>query len=202
MGKSLSITLNQNLFYLFYPLLQQGIIIHTLVGRSIRDLLFQSLGITPEYLERRIQTVFLDGKAVDNLDSAILHDGSTLALSGALPGLVGATMRRGGTYASLRRAITLSEEKGNIPRKEGRVTIKLFNLLVPELASLLLAQGFWLSGEELDRFFEERDEKFWKGCEHILVEGRKIDVLILKEMKWSRNQEPVLVKITSSAADS
>jgi hypothetical protein len=202
MAKTLSITLNPKLLYLFHPILQQGVIINTLVGRTIKDLLSQTLGITPEYMENRIQTVFLDGKAVDDLDSAVIHDGSVLALSGALPGLVGATLRRGGTYASLRRAITLSGEKADVPRKEGRVVVKLFNILVPELAPVLLAHGFWLTGGELERFLEERDEKFWNGCEHILVEGRETDVMILKEIKWSHIRESVLVQITPASLDS
>ena len=34
----------------------------------------------------------LDGKPVDDIGSSFLHDGSTLALSAAMPGLVGATL--------------------------------------------------------------------------------------------------------------
>ncbi len=202
MGKSLSLTLKPDLLYLFSPLLQQGVIIKTEVGCSIKDLLSRDLGITAEYMESRIQTVFLDGKAVDDLDSAIIHDGSALALSGALPGLVGATLRRKGTYASLRQAITLSEEKATVPQKEGRVVVKLFNLLVPELGLLLLAQGFWINGEELEQFLGERDEKFWSGCKTVQVDSRKTDVTTLKAIKWSHNQEPVLVKITFASLDS
>jgi hypothetical protein len=202
MGKSLSLTLKPDLLYLFSPLLQQGVTIKTEVGCSIKDLLSRDLGITAETMESRIQTVFLDGKAVDDLDSALIHDGSTLALSGALPGLVGATLRRGGTYASLRQAITLSSVKEPVLQKEGRVVIKLFNLLVPELGPLLLAQGVWISGKDLDQFLKERDEGFWKGCETVQVDNRKIDVTTLKDIKWSHNQEPVLVKITLASSDS
>ncbi len=52
----------------FFPFLQQGVIIKTKVGRSIKDLLLGHLNLSPEYVEARIQTVFLDGKAVDDLD--------------------------------------------------------------------------------------------------------------------------------------
>lgn len=202
MGKSLSLTLRPDLLYLFSPLLQKGVIIITKVGCSIKDMLSRDLGITAEYMESRIQTVFLNGKAVDDLDSAIIHDGSTLALSGALPGLVGATLRRKGTYASLRRAITLSEEKVPVSQRQGRVMVKLFNLLVPELGPHLLAQGVLISGKDLGQFFKERDEQFWKGCKTVQVEGRKIEVTTLKDIKWSHNQEPVLVKITLASLDS
>ena len=198
MEKSLSLTLRPDLLYFFSPLLQKGVIIKTEVGCSIKDLLSRDLGITPEYMESRIQTVFLDGKAVDDLDSAIIHDGSILALSGALPGLVGATLRRGGTYASLRRAITLSDEKETIPQKEGWVVVKLFNLLVPELGPHLLAQGVWISGEDLDKFLKERDEEFWNGCLTGRVNGKEIDWKTLREISWSPEDELVFLKIAFS----
>lgn len=196
MGKSLSLTLKTDQIYLFSPLLQQGVIIKTEVGCSIKDLLFRDLGITPEYMESRVQTVFLDGKVVDDLESAVIHDGSTLALSSALPGLVGATLRRGGTYASLRRAITLPSGKESIPQKEGRVVIKLFNLLVPEIGPHLLAHGVWIRGEDLGQFLKGRDEEFWKGIEAACMDNKKIDVTNLREIRWSLNKEPILLKVT------
>ncbi|MGC1404849.1 MAG: hypothetical protein WA974_18225, partial [Thermodesulfobacteriota bacterium] len=162
---------------------------------SIKDLLSRDLGITAEYMESRIQTVFLNGKAVDDLDSAILHDGSTLALSGALPGLVGATLRRKGTYASLRRAITLSEEKGPVPQKQGRVVVKLFNLLVPELGPHLLAQGVWISGKDLDQFLKEQDERFWSGLRGAEVDGRPVDGTSLRKIDWSQSKDFILLKL-------
>lgn len=196
MEKSLSLTLKPDLFYLFSPLLQQGVIIITEVGRSIKDLLLSDLGITPEYLENRVQTVFLDGKAVDDLESAVIHEGSTLALSGALPGLVGATLRRGGAYAALRRAITLSSGKESIPQKEGRVVIKLFNLLVPEIGPPLLARGFWFSGKDLDQFLKKRDEKFWSGCLTARIGEQKIDSITLKGVIWAGYNEPILLRVS------
>ncbi len=200
MEKSLSLTLNPDLLYLFSPLLQQGVIIKTEVGCSIKNFLSRDLGITPEYMENRIQTVFLDGKAVDDLDSAIIHEGSTLALSGALPGLVGATLRRGGTYASLRQAITLSKEKEAIPQKEGRVVVKLFNLLVPELGPHLLARGVWISGEALDKFLKENGVGFRTGCQTIQADGQDLDFPTLLKIKWSENKNPILLKIKSASS--
>ena len=195
MGKSLSLTLRPDLLYLFSPLLQIGVIIITKVGCSIKDLLSRDLGITAEYMESRIQTVFLNGKAVDDLDSAIIHDGSTLALSGALPGLVGATLRRKGTYASLRRAITLSEEKGAVLQKQGRVVVKLFNLLVPELGPHLLAQGVLISGKNLEQFFKEQDERFWSGLRGAEVDGRPVDGTSLRKIDWSQSKDFILLKL-------
>jgi hypothetical protein len=162
MGKILSLTLRHEGLKAFYPLFQQGVIIKTQVGCTIKDLLCRHLGITSQYLETRIQTLFLDGKAVDNPDKALVRDGATLALSGAMPGLVGATFRRGGTYASLRNSITFTESEEPIPQKDGQVVLKLFNLLVPELGPFLLAKGIWIKGADLDRFLKDLPSGLWE----------------------------------------
>ena len=73
-----------------------------------RCLLREEIGAGPATIEK-IQSIMLDGKPVDDIGSAMIHDGSVLALSAAMPGLVGATLRRGGAYASFRSAITYHE---------------------------------------------------------------------------------------------
>jgi hypothetical protein len=201
MAKALSLTLNPSLLHLFYPFLQQGVIIKTQVGLSIKDLLSQILGLNPEYVESRIQTVFLDGKAVDDLDSAVILNGSTLALSGALPGLVGATLRRQGPYASLRQAITLSSEEKPIPYKEGAITLKLFNLLVPQLGPSLLTRGVGVIGKDLDQLFKEPGETFWSGLQEAEVDGRQIELSALKKINWSKYKKPVLLKLKAASPE-
>jgi hypothetical protein len=86
----------------FFQLLQQGFAVKVQAGCSVKTLLCEQLGLSPEYLEERIQTIFLDGRPVDDVNSAIIEDGSTLALSAAMPGLAGATLRKGGYYAPMR----------------------------------------------------------------------------------------------------
>jgi hypothetical protein len=174
MEQTLNLTLKEGSLYYFFPLFQQGVILKTWVGRNLKDLLSSLLEVTSQYMENRIQTIFLDGKAVDNLEEVVVRDGSTLALSAAMPGLVGATLRRGGAFASLRRAITFSEGGEAIPQKEGRIVLKLFNMLVPELGPHLLAKGVWLKGEDLNQFFGGLKKDFWDGCREVAKDGRKI----------------------------
>jgi hypothetical protein len=196
MEKTLSLTLRPEGLKAFYPLFQQGVIIKTQVGCTIKDLLCRHLGITPGYLETRIQTLFLDGKAVDNPDKAYVRDGATLALSGAMPGLVGATFRRGGTYASLRNAITFAESEEPIPQKDGQVVLKLFNLLVPELGPFLLAKGIWIKGADLEQFLKNRKEDWRADWSAVQVDGQEVDSKAVGKITWSQNQEPVLIRIT------
>jgi hypothetical protein len=174
MEQSLYLTLKKSALHHFFPLFQQGVIIVTLVGGNIQDLLSIQLEITPEYVEKRIQTIFLDGKAVDDLEKTVVRDGSTLALSAAMPGLVGATLRRGGAFASLRQAITFSEGGNPIPQKEGRIVLKLFNLLVPELGPRLLAKGICLNGGDLNRFLGGLKKDFWEECREVVKNGQNI----------------------------
>jgi len=196
MEQTLTLNLTPNLFYLFFPFFQQGVIIKTTVGCSIKTWLSQ-MGITPEYVADRIQTVFLDGKAVDDIEATAIRDGSNLSLSGALPGLVGATLRRGGAFASLRSSITHPVDDEMLTQKEGWMTVKLFNLLIPELGPLFLDKGFWLKGEVLGEFLKRQTEDFWSGCSTAHLDGNEIDLKTLREMKWSPGKELVFVKVLS-----
>src|SRR6185369_18094764 len=90
----------------FYPMLQQGVNVPATVGCTLKSLLCDQFAIPADYVTDRITTVFLDNRPVDDLDRAIVQDGSRVTLSAAMPGLVGATMRRGGFYAALRQGIS------------------------------------------------------------------------------------------------
>jgi hypothetical protein len=115
----------------------------------VHSLLCEQIGLDPGYVEMRIQTAFLDGKPVDRLDRAVVRDGSVLALSAALPGLLGATLRKGGHYATLRGGITHTEPGAACDRGPGRVTLKVFNVLLRELAPPLFGRGVQVSWERL-----------------------------------------------------
>ncbi len=96
----------------FFPILQKGFLIKTLSGKTIRAVLCDQMGVSPEYLDKRVNTIFLDSKPVDNVDSAVLKEGSVLALSASMPGFVGAAFRKGGYYARMRGSITHGEDAG------------------------------------------------------------------------------------------
>jgi hypothetical protein len=182
---NLYLYLQDNLIPRFFPLLQQGFMVKARVGCSIKTLLCQQLGLNPEYLETRIQTIFLDGKPVDNVDSATVKQGSTLALSAALPGLVGATLRKGSYYASMRSQISHREEAAPEPHHEGMILLKLFNLILKELGPIFLKQGVWINGKDISDFFTRQSDDFWTGCKGAKLDGEKIDLKRLKEINWA-----------------
>lgn len=127
-----------------------GVGVDVVSGCTVRELLCGQLGITPDYLEGRLQTVFLNGKPVDDVDAARAGAGDMLALSAAMPGLVGATMRRGGRYAVLRQEISYTGEADCLLNAEPIcLTLKLFNLIASELAPVLFQRGVWIDGDRL-----------------------------------------------------
>ncbi|HBN08290.1 MAG TPA: hypothetical protein DD435_06490 [Cyanobacteria bacterium UBA8530] len=122
-------------------MLLEGVPVSLIKGCSIRSFLCDQLMIEADYVEKRITTVFLDGRVVDSLDEAILRDGSILALSAAMPGLVGATLRRNGFYSAMRASISQDNSlsvQTAVSSSRGIVLVKLFNLLVAELGPVLL----------------------------------------------------------------
>jgi hypothetical protein len=142
----------------FRTLFQQGVGVAIQTGVSLEDLLCCQWQIDREYVMNRISTLFLDGKPVDDLPAAVVNDGSVVALSGAMPGLIGATMRRGGVLASFRSGITYCPSSKTQNSGDGRITLKLFNLLIEELAPRFLARGVWISRPRLAEAFPDHPE--------------------------------------------
>jgi hypothetical protein len=158
--------------------------VKTFVGCNIKSFLTQQLGISPEYIAERIQSIFLEGRPVDDIDSAMVHDGSHLSLSAAMPGLVGATMRRGGFYGALRSSITYKESDSHCEITEGCVHLKLFNLLMKEMGPDLLNRGIYLKSSQLAGFLSGLPSEFWQGCKEILLNGKTARPDQLEEEAW------------------
>jgi len=134
----------------FFPLFQRGVTVPALVGCSLKSLLCDQFGIPADYVAGRILTIFCDNQPVDDLDRTIIRHGSRIALSAAMPGLVGASMRRGGPLAGMRRGISHGEDSGATVSGSGTVLVKLFNLLLEELGPLILSRGLLLERDDLD----------------------------------------------------
>jgi hypothetical protein len=168
----------------FFPLLQQGFSVRVQVGCGIQELLCNQFGIDPDYLKQRITTIFLNSKPVDDPETSRVADGATLALSAAMPGLVGATMRRGGYYAAMRGGITHRESPADAEEKYGEIRIKLFNLLMAELGPGFLQQGIIVSPAALANFLAAQAPDFWEGWSEILLNGKPVAPGFLKGGAW------------------
>jgi hypothetical protein len=128
-------------------LLQAGFYLRARTGLSAREFMREALRLDDEYIEKVVSTVFIDAKPVDDIDSAIVAEGSLIALSAAMPGLVGAVMRRKSPYASFREAISYappSARSSSPPPEggaEGLVRVKLFNSVMRDHGRKILARG-------------------------------------------------------------
>lgn len=173
--KNLCLSIQPSLIHRFYEILQSGFFVKCQTGISINALLSRELGLNPRYVNERITTVFLDGSCVDNIERAVIKEGSTLALSSAMPGLAGATLRRDSVYATLRSSITY-EEKDDICRDaEGIIRVKLFNLLIDELGPVFLQRGIMVNTDEMIHFLKKQPETFRDGCSDIIFDGKTVD---------------------------
>lgn len=165
----------------FYPLLQRGFGVRARLGCSVQTFLAEDLGIEPDYIENRIQTVFLDGHPVDDVAKTAVTDGAVLALSAAMPGLVGATMRRSGVLAGFRDTIAYRTSDACASDAEGFVTIKLFNLLVRELGPGFLVRAVWVEPFVLSDLLGATGDALQEACERAACNGEACGLSELTE---------------------
>jgi len=172
----------------FIKLIERGFRLKVKTGQSIRELFCSQFGISDDYFDNRIQTIFLDGKAVDNTDTAWVENGSRLALSAAMPGLVGATFRKGGRYASFRGTISYSKSKKSIASGEGEITLKLFNMIARELGPVFLQKGVIIESRFFREFLLSRSEDLKAAGISIHLNDEETDLAGLLKMNWENEQ--------------
>lgn len=121
-------------------LFQKGLEVEVELGADLQSLLGEDLRLSEEGIAK-IQTIFWQGRPVDDLQSCLVEEGGVLALSAALPGVVGACFRREGAWAKLRSSITHKGDEAVGERRRGIITVKLFNFMLRELGPMLFARG-------------------------------------------------------------
>jgi len=192
--RHISLTVEASLIPAFSQLLQNGFWIKGYVGCSVKSFLCEQFGLSPEYLEKRIQTIFLDGDAVDDVERATVEDGATLSLSAAMPGLAGAVLRKGGYYAAMRDQISCKGETTSASMQSGKVSVKLFNMPLQELGPIFLKHGIWVESDKFKDVLKARADDFQRGCGEILADGRKFEFKQFLEMDWGRGDIFLQVK--------
>ena len=182
----------------FAQLLQSGFFLAVDDACPVRAFLLGVMGLDADYIANRLQTVFLNGLAVDDLDTAVVRPGSRLALSAALPGLVGATMRRGGAFASLRQSVTHAPEHTISPSGPFLAEVRLFNLIGDDLAARLLARGVLLKTGTLVEFLYSRPESFWASLRALTLGTNTLDRNGVHQDVWP--QPETLLLLTAGVA--
>ncbi|WP_163339365.1 hypothetical protein [Desulfopila sp. IMCC35008] len=139
---------------LFSTLLQSGLQIAIEPGTTIDALLMKLPGFTSEYIAERVQTIFLDGTATDDLYTPISGIKCVLAITTAMPGLAGAIFRKDSHHAALRTTTVNTTIDTSI--KETIVTLKLFSALAKERGPGLLNDGVTVGSSNLVSFLNYR----------------------------------------------
>ena len=188
-------------FHLFFPILQKGLQVEIPSDPRIRRLLEKQFGITEENAIRRIQTLFLNGQPVDDLDSVILKDGDCLALSAAMPGLVGATMRTGGLLAGFRRSISFHPEKNAHLLRGGEVCIKLFNLLIKEMGPGLLNRGALISIDDMKHLIRDLLQHSARTTVAVSLDDHPISLQGLLDKHWPAPDLKIHLRATFSPSE-
>ena len=192
----LKIIVPSDRIHIFFTLLRNGFMIESQVGCSIKAMLCNALGVDDNYVEERIKTLFLDAKPVDDISTACINDGSVLALSGAMPGLAGATLRRGGQLASFRGAISCRSDADKSASQAGHVVVKLFNLLVNDLGAIFLNKGILIKKDQLEDFLRRRPQDFWSSLKSAYLNGQNINL-----DTWSEIELPDMLHLVAEPAN-
>jgi len=183
-SSSLLLTFNPGRIFVFFQLLENGFIIRGKVGCTIKEFLYNRMFIEQDYFDKRIQTIFLDGKPVDDVTSAMVKDGSTISLSAAMPGLAGATMRRGGALAAMRSGISYAPADTGSDSYEGKVTIKFFNLISRELGPEFLNRGIIIDGKTFSGFIGANRKIIEAGLFSAETDGIIIETEKFFDIRW------------------
>ena len=185
-------------FHSLFRLLQGGFMVEAETGCSIRTFLCGQLMLSAAYVEERIRAVFLDGRPVDDIGSATVKDGSHLALSAAMPGLVGVTLSRGSMLAPLRGSITHRETGRAEPRMRGTVHMKLFNLAMKETGRVFLERGVYVRSWAFAAFAGEQSALLRKACRRILLNGKPAGLHELLDAVHGQDEGWVFLTVSGS----
>jgi len=178
------ITARPGNYHLFLQFLMKGFRVKARSGCSIFDLLCLQLRLDRDYVEGKIQTLFLNEKSIDDIYSTRISGGSILALSAAMPGLVGASFRRGGYYSGLRSQISHQDVTEAPPISDSEITLKLFNIVARDLGPFFLSKGILISGEDFEDIILPKSDDSIVDEMLVVVDGRPVDKKVLIKMKW------------------
>jgi hypothetical protein len=195
---NIEMTIQADLVSRFYPVLVAGFRVNAQTACSIKELLCRQIGISEDYLETRIQTIFLNGKAIDDVDVPVVLDGSILSLSAAMPGLAGTTLRRGGHLAAMRSQISHYQAEATAKDQKGLVMLKLFNLTTRDLGPFFLAQGIWISGTDFEQVLSSYGQELQRGCRLAKLNDQDVTAQKLWDLDWKNKAIFLVVKVSEN----
>ncbi|MFA9395317.1 MAG: hypothetical protein ACERJ1_11510 [Halodesulfovibrio sp.] len=128
------------------------------IGDSMMNFLTQRLEFDAEYIDTQVKTIFINGKPVDDLDTASVPADARIALGAVAPGVAGMTMVRNSPISGMRSGITYQNTEPVQKITEGTVTLLLFNAIMEDKGLQILKKGITISAGKLERAVEEVPE--------------------------------------------
>jgi len=159
----------------FMPDLQSGFSVSSKEGVTIYTFLTEYCGIGDEYISAKVKTIMIDGGPVDDIFNTKIHDKGVCALSGAMPGIVGAMMRMGSPYAAMRESITVRPGGVSEPVKDILIDLKLFNVILSDLGAQFLKRGILLEKKRVINLFKKYGADIFSCCREIFFNNIIID---------------------------
>jgi len=147
----------------FTTILQSGIEMTTEANIPLGKFLCSCPGFSEQYLAETVQTIFLNGTALDDLQTPLNAPHPVVALSAAMPGLAGAILRRNSLHSALRTKTGLDKTQHSASGPLA-VTLKLFNRIARDKGELLLTRGVVIASQPLSVFFAKRPEMVARIC--------------------------------------
>lgn len=167
--------------------LQMGFYLPVPAGSSVKAVL-DAAGFSPSYLQDKVKTVFLDGTAVDNLEAERIKHRSVIAVSGAMPGLVGAIFRKDSPISGLRSNVAKRPYDRSHQHGDELVLLKMFNIIAEEMGPELLRSGLTVAGKDMENFFANRRELLEKAILEVELDGKPIALQELFSISFSNSE--------------
>jgi len=190
----LTLTVHHQDLPFYTTLLQSGVEIKGSSNETMAQFLNRLPGFTMDYVSDTVQTLFLNGTAVDDLTTLLGTGTPVLAISAAMPGLAGAIFRRNSFHAALRTSTENVIATGKKPETIF-VTLKLFNSIALERGTELFEMGLRIKTLSFTNFLAKRGTLFERIIQaklsNKLVNKEDLDMLLA-------GKEKINLKITKA----
>lgn len=144
----------------YTTLLQAGILEERSAATTIGEFLASLPGFTSHYIRERIETIFLNGLPVDDLQTRMGGPSPELAISASMPGLAGAIFRKNSVHAALRTSQTDSLPGTARSSEKIIIRLKFFNSIASEKGGIILQNGCLMNCDSVLKFINYRRQLF------------------------------------------
>jgi hypothetical protein len=180
----------------FLPLLQKGFNIAIRTGNH-QDPVCHSCGLDIEQVRSRVQSVFLNGKPVNDIAVACVHDGDCLSLIRDHAGSGGCHLRSGGILAGFRCSISHRPIERQTDTAGGVLLVRLFDLLIAQMGPGFLQQGILVSATDSQILLKSPTPIQRGDCCAAELNAHRNEIDALASMDWDPSKDCIRLEVTS-----